>query len=76
MHIAGYVRSLGDQRLFCIFNFGSQLAWLSWLAFKEIDRPPFELFDRWSGKTFKVGDDSAFLEIEPYGFYLLEQVNV
>jgi amylosucrase len=76
MHIAGYVRSLGDKRLFCIFNFSAQNAWLTWLAFKETERSPVELFDRWSGKTIQVGDDGAFLEMEPYGFYLLEQVDV
>jgi amylosucrase len=72
-HIAAYVRSMNDQRLFCVFNFSGQPAWLTWYAFKQISNAPVMLFDHWTQKTFTVGRDDEYLIFEPYGFYLMEQ---
>ncbi|MES2649636.1 MAG: alpha-amylase family glycosyl hydrolase [Bacteroidota bacterium] len=74
-HIAGYVRSLGEKRLFCIYNFSGKNASLTWYAFKQFSNAPGKLLDHWSSKEFTVGDDNDFIELEPYGFYLLEPVH-
>jgi amylosucrase len=72
IHVAGYVRSEGEQRLFCIFNFSRQPAPLTWYAFKEHGNTLPELYDHWSGNSFTVGSDREHLVLEPYSFHLLE----
>lgn len=72
IHIAGYLRAYQEKKLYCVFNFHSVSAWLTWYAFKEHGIAPLQLFDHWSGKTFEVGADNEYLTLEPYGFYLFE----
>lgn len=72
IHIAGYIRQTNEQRLFCLFNFSSEDAYLTWYAFKEKGAGPSELYDHWSGKKFNTGNDHEFLILPPYGFMLLE----
>jgi amylosucrase len=73
-HIAGYVRSMGNKRLFCIYNFSGQTASLTWHAFKQFSNAPVSLHDHWSSQQFIVGNDNEFIQLEPYGFYLMEPV--
>jgi len=72
IHVAAYLRALGDKHLFCIFNFCSLTSYLTWYSFKEKGNAPARLYDHWSKKYFTVGNDHEYLIIEPYGFYLLE----
>jgi amylosucrase len=71
IHVAGYLRTLSEERLYCIFNFSPSNAYLTWYAFKEHGHTPDKLIDLWSGKAFTVGRDEEFLELPAYGFYLL-----
>ena len=50
IHVAGYVRSFGDHKLFCVFNFSSNQSFLTWYAFKEHNPRSSQLFDHWKGK--------------------------
>jgi amylosucrase len=72
IHLAAFVRSLNQQRIFCIFNYSDKPAWLTWYAFKEKGNAPSLLYDHWSGKEFTVGRDDEYLIVEPYGFYVME----
>jgi amylosucrase len=72
IHVAGFVRTWEDQRIFCVFNFSNKPAYLTWLAFKEKDSPPHSLYDHWSEKNYTGGKDHEFLVIEPYGFICLK----
>jgi amylosucrase len=72
IHVAGFVRSYGNQKVYCIFNFGSETAFLTWYAFKELGKSPDELLDHWTGNKFRVGPDNEYLIIPPYGFYILD----
>jgi amylosucrase len=75
IHVAGYIRSSEEKRLFAIFNFHDKTSYLTWFAFKEHAGKPAQLTDHWSEKMFNVGDDKDYLIIQPYGFLLLEPVN-
>lgn len=70
-HIAGYLRTYEEQRLYCIFNFSSQTEGLSWAAFKEHGVAPAILFDHWRGEKFTIGEEGE-LAVAGYGFYLFE----
>ena len=72
IHVAGYIRSLGEKRLYAIFNFQNKTAYLTWYAFKESEAKPAQLYDHWSEQIFNAGDDKDHLIIQPYGFLLLE----
>jgi len=71
-HVAGYLRTRNEQRLFCVFNFSSNTQLLSWQAFKQHGNTPTKLKDHWTGLSFNVGKDEEHLILEPYGFHLLE----
>jgi amylosucrase len=47
VHIAGYLRSSSDKKLYCLFNFSSEAAYLTWFAFKEHGAAPGRLYDHW-----------------------------
>ena len=72
IHVAGYLRSQGDKRLFCIFNFSNQAAYLTWYLFKEYGNPPAKLYNYWNDELLTVGFDHEYLVVAPYGFLLLE----
>ena len=72
IHVAGFLRAYGDQKVYGIFNFGSETAYLTWYAFKEHGKVPEKLKDHWTGNEFEVGMDNEYLIIEPYGFHILE----
>jgi len=72
IHIAAYMRDYGDKRIFCVFNFCAEVAFLTWFAFKEKNPAPARLYDHWSKTYLTVGGDHEYLIMEPYSFYILE----
>ncbi|MBC7509408.1 MAG: hypothetical protein H7320_11780 [Ferruginibacter sp.] len=74
IHVAGFLRQIDDQRLFCFFNFKNEVAFVDWQAVKEKGNPPVVLYDHWNQQEHLVGRDREFLVIEPYSFCLLEAV--
>ena len=72
IHIAGYVRMLGNRRLYCVFNMSDRIQHLTWYAFREHGDNPTQLYDHWQEKVFQVGEDYEYLVMEPYTFHLLE----
>ncbi|MGZ8558082.1 MAG: alpha-amylase family protein, partial [Chitinophagaceae bacterium] len=55
IHVAGFLRSSGNDKLFGIFNFNSQPSFLTWYAFKEQNIEWSYLFDHWKGKKYSIG---------------------
>lgn len=72
IHIAGYLRTFEDQRLYCLFNFKDKPSFLTWHVFKEHGVEPAVLYDRWQEQEYRVGFDHEYLVLEPYQFLLLE----
>lgn len=72
IHVAGYLRTFEEQKLYCLFNFLDKPSYLTWHAFKEHGAEPHILFDHWQEKELHVGYDHEYLVIEPYQFLLLE----
>jgi amylosucrase len=73
IHVAGYLRTLDETKLYCVFNFSKQVSYLSWGVFKQHGPAPVELHDHWQDKNYTVGFDNEHLIMEPYSFCLLEQ---
>ncbi|MBS1599495.1 MAG: alpha-amylase family protein [Bacteroidetes bacterium] len=73
IHVAGFLRTDDSRRLFCVFNFSSEKAFLTWFAFKENGPDPERLYDHWQGAYHEVKTDEEYLEIEPFCFLLLEE---
>jgi amylosucrase len=74
IYVAAYVRTLGDNRFYGIFNFSHKPANISWATFKVKGTAPVKLYDHFAGKEIIPGTDEGFLTIEGYGFYLFENV--
>jgi len=72
IHVAAFVRTDETQPIFCVFNFSSKPAYLTWYAFKENGIRAEKLLDHWSGEKYRVGNDHEYLIIQPYGFHLME----
>ncbi|MEO5891390.1 MAG: alpha-amylase family glycosyl hydrolase [Ferruginibacter sp.] len=72
IHVAGYLRTLDEEKLYCVFNFSNQAAFLTWAAFKQHGPAPDKLYDHWSERSFTVGFDHEYLIMPPYTFNLLE----
>jgi len=72
IHVAGFLRTLNEQKLYCIFNFSAQTAFLTWAAFKQHGPSPDELHDHWNHRVYAVGFDHEYLIMPPYSFNILE----
>lgn len=72
IHIAGFTRDAGKEKIYCLFNFSSKAAYLTWYSFKEQDSIPKEMYDHWAEKKHTVGADHEYLVMAPYTFCLLE----
>ncbi|MEN9684235.1 MAG: hypothetical protein RLZZ28_21 [Bacteroidota bacterium] len=72
IHVAGFLRTRGSEKLYCLFNFSRKAAYITWYAFKEDGAIPAELYDHWTEKKITVGADHEYLILEPYAFYVLE----
>ncbi|MEO7394122.1 MAG: alpha-amylase family glycosyl hydrolase, partial [Chitinophagaceae bacterium] len=72
IHVAGYLRTFENQKLYCLFNFSSKVAYLTWYAFKQHGASHSLVYDHWEQKEYIVGKDNEYLIIEPYQFLLFE----
>jgi amylosucrase len=74
IHVAGYLRAWGDDRVYCLFNFSDKEQHLTWYAFKEHGMKPSKLYDHWENKKYTVKNDHEYLTLPPYSFFILEPV--
>jgi amylosucrase len=68
------MREISGQSIYCLFNYGSTTAYLTWFAFRESGRSVKQLYDHWSGNKIETGPDHEYLIMDPYQFFLLEVV--
>ncbi|MDP2042062.1 alpha-amylase family glycosyl hydrolase, partial [Algoriphagus sp.] len=72
IHVAGFIRRLGNERVYCLFNFSDKVANLTWYAFREQAEDAQKLINLWDREEFEIGQDHEHLSLEPYGFMILE----
>jgi hypothetical protein len=72
IHVAGFIRRKGNERMYCLFNFSDRAAYLTWYAFREQGEGAATLFDHWTQSEVTIGSDQEYLILEPYGFRILE----
>lgn len=72
IHVAGFVRRMGNERMYCLFNFSDKAAYLTWYAFREQGEGAGKLYDHWTQSEVALGPDHEYLILEPYGFRILE----
>jgi amylosucrase len=74
IHVAGYLRAWGDDRVYCLFNFSDKEQHLTWYAFKEQGMKPSKLYDHWQDKKYTVKNDHEYFTLPPYSFFILTPV--
>jgi amylosucrase len=72
IQVAGFIRRLDNERVYCLFNFSDQAANLTWYAFREQGEEAEKLTDLWSGAEFELGPGHEHLILEPYVFMILQ----
>ncbi|HMU44842.1 MAG TPA: amylosucrase [Chitinophagaceae bacterium] len=72
IHVAGYLRTFEQQKLYCLFNFLDRESFVTWHIFKEHGAPPVKLLDHWNETEHTIGEDSEYLVIQPYSFIIAE----
>lgn len=72
IHIAGFIRRFGNERVYCLFNFSDQAAYLTWYAFREQGEGAEVLVDLWAETEYRIGSDHEYLILAPHGFVILE----
>ena len=70
-HIAGYLRTREEKKLWCFFNFSNKQVQIDWHIFEEYGAAPGQLLDFWSGHKFESGSSNKVSIVEPYQFLLL-----
>ena len=73
-HVAAFIRSIDDKRVFCLFNFSNEKVYVTWYSFKEIGNAPTKVYDHWQQQEHVVGADHEYLIMEPYAFSIMEPV--
>jgi amylosucrase len=71
-HVASFMRTTQEQRLYGLFNFSKERVFISWYIFKEHGVPPNQLFDHWNQVRYEIGADQEYLMLDPYSFCLME----
>ena len=71
-HVASFMRTTLEQKLYGLFNFSKEKVFVSWYIFKERGNPPKRLFDHWNQVRYETGSDQEYLMIDPYSFCLME----
>lgn len=74
IHVASFIRSMNDKRIYCLFNYKHTASFITWYAFKEHGERPTHLKDHWTGSTYQVGNDNEYFVLPGYGFALLEAI--
>lgn len=74
IHVAGFVRRMGNERMYCLFNFSDKAAYLTWYAFREQGEGAGKLYDHWTQSEVTLGPDHECLILEPYGFRIFEPI--
>ena len=74
IHVASFIRSMNDKRIYCLFNYKHTASFITWYAFKEHGERPTHLKDHWTGSTYQVGNDNEYFVLPGYGFELLEAI--
>lgn len=72
IHIAGFVRRMGNDRVYCLFNFSNREVSLTSYTFREQGEAMGTLRNLWTETEFRIGSDGEHLILEPYEFMILE----
>ena len=72
IHVAAYLRTFDDEKIYCLFNYSSQPAWLTWAAFKQHGPVAEQLYNYWGNDYYTVGTNEEYMILAPYSFYILK----
>ena len=75
IHVASFIRSFEDKKLFCLFNYQPADSFVTWYTFKEHGIRPAQLKDHWTGLTFNVGNDNEYFVLGAYQFAIMEVID-
>ncbi|MBC7949948.1 MAG: alpha-amylase [Chitinophagaceae bacterium] len=72
IHVAGYLRTFEEEKVYCLFNFSDKKSYVSWRVFREHGPDPASLVDEWTDNSYTLGGDPEYIELEAYQFLILQ----
>jgi amylosucrase len=73
-HVAGCLRTLDEEKLYCLFNYSQEPVFLSWDVFKQHGPAPARLYDYLRKEYLLVDSGSKTMELPGYGFFILQSL--
>lgn len=75
IHVASFVRYDEGRKVYCLLNYSSQNAYLTWFTFKEQgEKTGSTIHEIWSEQNYIIGGDDQYLILLPYQFMILEVI--
>jgi amylosucrase len=73
-HVAAYLRTLDDEKIYCLFNFSPKTAYLSWDVFRQHGPAPVTLVEYISGKHFRPLSGAENIAIPAYQVFVMKEL--
>lgn len=71
IHVAGYLRSLKEQNVYCLFNFSGNTEVVPFQFLFENGSTASSFYNHWVGEVISLNNNGA-LQLKPFEFLLLE----
>jgi amylosucrase len=72
-HVAGFMRSNANQKVFCLFNYSNADAYVTWYIFKE-KGVNGKLKNHVNNTELNMGNDNEYLVLKAYEYMVLEAI--
>ncbi|WP_445957046.1 alpha-amylase family protein [Yeosuana sp.] len=69
--VVGFKRTLGNQQVFCLFNYSAETQGLTYYVFNSVRKQTQKLLNLSDKSVIKIGKDHEHLMFKPYQFYVL-----
>lgn len=71
-HVAIYLRTLGEEKVYCLFNFSAETVYLSWDIFRQNGPASDSLVEYMSGKSYQLLSGAENIVLPPYKFFIMK----
>ena len=72
-HVAAYLRTLDDEKIYCLFNFSSEPADISWSVFRQHGPMSGDLEECISGTHFQPLSAAESLALPAYSVFVMKE---
>lgn len=71
-HVAIYLRTFDEEKVYCLFNFSAETAYLSWDIFRQNGPASDSLVECISGKSYQLLSGAENIVLPAFKFYIMK----